>query len=68
MQDYKIVYEIVLSAESPLEAAELAQEWIKEDGVECQFFVQNVVTGEIHSVDLEEDTVKVVTDYKPLIS
>jgi hypothetical protein len=70
MANFKIVWEIELEAQTPLEAAKTAQEWIKEPLNNWQFYVQNEETKEISSVDLEEvdeNAVFPVKSYHPLI-
>jgi len=69
MTKFNVVLEIELNANSPLEAAMLARQWASDDPM--QYYVQNVSTREIVSVDLlefNEDAVLPVKEYKPLIS
>jgi hypothetical protein len=69
MAEFKIVWEIELSGDNPLEAAKTAKKWLEENG--CGVFtLQNVETKEIFSVDLneeDEDAVLPVKIYEPLI-
>ena len=68
MANYKIVWEIELEADNPLEAAKTAMEWIK-DGSQ-QFYVQDTDTMKLSSVDLAEDgedAVLPANEYMPLI-
>lgn len=52
--EYKVVWEISeLDAESPLQAAKTAQSWLRKDN--WQFYIQDVKTKEIFSVDLDEE-------------
>lgn len=70
METYRVVMEIEVEAESPLEAAKTIEGWIRESG-EFQYYVQNEQTKEISSVDLSEnddDVVLPVKEYEPLIS
>ena len=67
MKLYKVVLEIALEAENPIEAAEnLAEIW---DGL--TYIVQDDETKKIVTVDLgepEEDAVLPLDKYEPLIS
>lgn len=70
---YKVVFEIQVSAESPLEAAKTVQDWIKEPGDSWAFIVQRDDENQnpIYSVDLneyDEDAVLEIKDHRPLIS
>jgi hypothetical protein len=72
MANFKIVWDIELEAENPLEAAKKAQEWLKENDTNWSFYVQNDRSDEIFSVDLaddDENAVLLVTkgEYKPMI-
>jgi len=63
---YNISWEIIIDAENPLEAANIAQEWMRED--DWQFYVQDDETKEIFSVDMnEEDSVLPIKEYTPII-
>ena len=73
MAEQRVVLEIQVDADTPLEAAKIVQQMM-DDGCEWQFYVQQEKTKTIHSVDLsfeeEEATEEVVTEvlnYKPLI-
>ena len=72
MKTYKVVWEMELNAENPLEAAKTALKWIEESSDESgahQFYVQDE-RGSLFSVDLdeyEEDAVLLVNEYLPLI-
>lgn len=70
MSEFKVVLEIQMEANNPLEAAKTLEKWIKEDGG-FQYYVQNMETQEIHTVDLSEDddddAVLPADDYQPLI-
>jgi hypothetical protein len=68
MTIFKVSWEIELEAASPLEAAEIAQEWMKSD--DWIFYVQEENSDEIFRVDLneeDENAVLPVNDYQPLI-
>jgi len=71
MPHYKVVLEIELDAENPLEAANILTEWVK-DGDDFIYMVQDDETKELFSVDLDEvdeDAVLPIklNDYLPLI-
>lgn len=68
MPTYHISWEIELDAETPLEAAKIAEEWAMEKN--WQYYVQDTDTKEIFSVDLQEedeDAVLPVDEYKSII-
>jgi hypothetical protein len=68
MKNYMISLELEVFAETPLDAAKLAQERIREDN--WIFVVQDDETKKIFSVDLDEedeDAVLPVNDYEPII-
>jgi len=70
MKNFKIVWEIELTAENPLDAAKTAQEWIRDERNYWQFWVQDEETEEIFTVDLEEPDENAVLDvetFTPLI-
>ena len=70
MAQFKVVWEIQLEADSPLEAAKLAQE-IQQDknSSATMYYVQEDEKKEVFSVDLLEDDEDAVlpTDYVPMI-
>jgi hypothetical protein len=68
MPNFKVVIEIELDAETPLEAAKLAKEYM--DGYDFQSYIQNDETKEVFSVDLEEEDENAVLPvhvYHPMI-
>jgi len=70
MATFKIVWDIELEAESPLEAAKEAQDWLKSSGSNWQYYVQEVGEKEVFSVYLsedDEDAVLPAENYQPLI-
>lgn len=73
MAEYKVVFEIQVDAESPLEAAKTVQSWIQERGSNWQYVVQqddDELNHPIYLVDLEEeedDAVLQLNHHKPLI-
>jgi len=71
MKNYKVVYEIEIEAESPLEAAKQVAEWLKENDTSSMFYVQGEDETKVFSIDLQEedeDAVLPVHCYHPLIS
>lgn len=68
MSEFKVSWEIDIEANSPLEAANFAQEMLDESS-KWQFFVQNEETKEIFTVDHWTDKFSVlpVTNYTPFI-
>ena len=58
MKTKRVVFEIEVEVESGsrenIEAAETIQDWLS-DGTKYQFYVQDVESGTIVSVDLDED-------------
>lgn len=70
VKPYKVVLEIEINANSPLQAAEIVEEWIQERGSHWQYYVQSYDDDQIYSIDLEEDDINKVLDidkYVPLI-
>ena len=68
MTTFRISWEVELDAETPLDAAKKAQNWLRKD--DWQYFVQDSDTNEIFSVDLQEedeDAVLPVKEYKSII-
>jgi len=66
--NYKVVLEIEVEADTPLEAAKTVQSWQQTDTF--QYYTQDP-TGHIHSVDLtepDEDAVLETSAYTPLIN
>lgn len=72
MAEYKVVFEIQVDAESPLEAAKTVQNWMKEPGASWEFVVQMDGDNPIYLVAPEEEegdaVLQIDNDYKPLIS
>lgn len=71
MKQYRVVMEIQIQAETPVEAAKTFEKWVKE-GSRFIYYVQedDEEVKEIVSVDLLEDdenAVSPVKDYEPLI-
>jgi len=71
MPHYKVVLEIEVDAENPLEASKTVQRWVKEDESNFQYYVQeDEPSAEIVSVDLTEadaDAILPADDYRPMI-
>lgn len=56
MAQFKVVWEIQLEANSPLEAAKTAREWqLDKDSSATMYYVQEDEKKEVFSVDLLED-------------
>jgi hypothetical protein len=71
MTNYRVVLEIEIDADSPLEAAKAAQEWIQEKDTNWHYYVQRTFGGEIFSVALDEedeDAVIKIHNYISLIN
>ncbi|HOH62143.1 MAG TPA: hypothetical protein PK698_06710 [Bacilli bacterium] len=59
MARFNIIWDIEnIEAKSPYDAAQRVQNWLRKD--DWMFYVQNVETGEIFSVDLQEEEVDAV--------
>jgi hypothetical protein len=70
MAKFKVVHEIEVEANSPLQAAKTIQEWMDDADQKWQFYVQRENGKKIYSVDLNEsnsDAVLPVTEYSPMI-
>lgn len=70
MSTYKVILELELESESPLEAAELAQEWIQDKDSLWTFYVQGYKDDTVYSIDLAEEIdyqVQCDVEYIPLI-
>lgn len=69
--EYNVVMETTVDAESPLEAAQITQQWLQEIGSNWTYYVQGE-DGDVFSIDLaEEDAESVVCkvdNYIPLIN
>lgn len=68
MKAYNVIMEIELDSDSPLEAAKTAETWLRDGGF--QYYVQDVDSRELFSVDLSEsddDAVLPIKNYEPLI-
>jgi hypothetical protein len=71
MKSFKVSFEIDVSAETPLEAAKIVQNYLQDPDEDWQFFVQDEQTDEIFSVDLgetDDDAVLPVDNYVPFIN
>lgn len=67
MNTYKIQWDIEIDADNPLEAAKIAQEWMEEATNKWLFHVQKENSYIVHAVDLNNETVIEVENYKPLV-
>ncbi len=69
MPKMRVVWEIEIDAETPLEAAKEAQRWMRTE--DWQFYVQIEHNDKVFSVDLgeeDDDAVLPVKVYEPLIN
>lgn len=69
MATKRVVFEIDVEAPTNIMAAKTVQEWLA-DGTKYQFYVQDVETKKVVSVDLieDEDNMEVPADnYTPII-
>lgn len=68
---FKVVMEISdIQENNPLDAAKTVEGWIKDHESNFQYYVQDEETGELFSVDLNEEDDEAVlsdVDYSPLI-
>lgn len=68
---HRVVLEIEVEADSPLEAAKEVQKWLQEKDSNWQFYVQPCdKSGDVFSVDLQEeddDAVLETDNYIPMI-
>ncbi len=68
---HRVVFEIEVDAETPLEAAKTVQEWMQNPNDNWQFYVQPCDKSEdVFSVDLDEDkscAVQETDNYIPMI-
>ncbi len=70
MANFKVVWDIEVNAETPLEAAKQAQQWMQRTDSNWQFYIQEEGKKEIFDVDLEEEdenAVLPVKNYIPMI-
>ena len=66
-----VVFEIGVTADTPLEAAKIVQKMIQNQNCNWQYYIQNEDTQEIFSVDLDEDDENatiLIDEYKPFTS
>lgn len=68
-KEYRVMFEINISANSPLVAVEKVEEMIKEETNGWQWYVQDEETKQIYSVDTTDEDFPVmeVGEYVPLI-
>jgi hypothetical protein len=70
MATFKVVHEITVAAKNSLEAAKTVQEWMDDANTKWQFYVQELGSKKIESIDLSEDdsvAIQPVKNYKPMI-
>lgn len=69
MANFRVILNIDIEAENPLEAAQNLEDWSKEFDTHLTYYVQNEKTNEISSVDLDEpdeDAVLPITNNIPI--
>ena len=68
---HRVVFEIeVDGADNSIEAAKQVEGWLQDKSKRWQYYVQDINTEEISSIDLEEDESDMevpANDYMPLI-
>ena len=70
MKTFRVVFEIEVQAETPLEAAKEVQDWLQNPNDNWQFYVQEDDDSTIYSIDLDEDescAVLNADNYMPMI-
>ena len=70
MKNFRVVLEIQVDANTPLDAAKKLQDWLHESDSNWQYYVQEDNDGTIHSIDLnetDEDAVLNANNYQPMI-
>ena len=72
MATFKVVFEIDIEANTPLEAAKKVQDWLQNENDNWQYYVQESdrKNAKILSVDLDENDESAVLpadNYEPLI-
>ena len=69
MATFNVTFEIDVEAENSLEASKTVRDWLRNPHTEWQFYVQNIRTKEVHSVDLSEEDEDAVlpANYEPQI-
>lgn len=70
MATKRVVYEIEVDVETNIEAAMTVQDWLQNPNNNWQFYVQDVDSGKIVSIDLDEDEscMELPADnYRPMI-
>jgi hypothetical protein len=71
MKNHKVVFEIEVNADTPLEAAKEVQSWLDDGDTKWQFYVQAEDSDKVFSIDLSEDdscaVLELQTKYQPMI-
>jgi len=62
MATFKVVFEIEVDAQTSLEAAKIVQDWLQNPSDNWQFYVQDLKTKQVDSVDLDEHDSVAVTE------
>jgi hypothetical protein len=70
MAEKRVIYEIEVDADTNIEAAKTVQDWLQDPSLNWQFYVQDVETKEIVSIELNKDESHMevpANDYTPMI-
>lgn len=71
MKNHKVVLEIEVDADTPLEAAKQVQEYLDDADTKWQFYVQAEDSDKVFSIDLAEDescaVLELQTKYQAMI-
>ena len=70
MKTHRVVFEIEVQEETPLESAKKVQEWLQDPNSNWQFYVQEDDGSTILSIDLDEHescAVLNADNYSPMI-
>lgn len=68
-KEYRVVFEIEVFSESPVEAVKEVQNWLRDENTGFMFYVQDTETEEKFTVDLDVNPPELSTleHYTPLI-
>jgi len=65
MKTYNVVFEISIQEDSPFGAAKEVEKWLQDPGDNRQYYVQDVETKDLFSVDLNESDEDAVIQLQP---
>jgi len=68
-KEYRVVFEIEIFSEDPVEAVKEVQNWLRDENTGFMFYVQDTETEEKFIVDLDANPPELSTleNYTPLI-